>query len=69
MPRLKKLPELEKWVNQLKFYIFEVRGSVLSQYVIINSKSPEIAKKKLEVKYIDYSVFFIGQISETIIEV
>lgn len=69
MPRLKKLPELEKWVNQLKFYVFEVRGEVISQYVIINSKSAEIAKNKLEVKYIDYRIFYIGQISEAIIEV
>lgn len=69
MGRMKKLPELEKWINQLHFYVFEVRGEIVSSYVIINSKNPEKAKQKLELKYLDKTIHYVGLISDSIIEV
>lgn len=69
MPRLKKLPELEKWINQLKFYVFEVKGEIASIHVIINSKNAEYAKNRLSKKYVDKEIIYVGIISDSIIEI
>ncbi len=68
MPRLKKMPELEKWIKEMNFYCLEIKGQVASRFVIITSSSPELAKKNVERKFIDYKVTYIGKISESIIE-
>lgn len=66
---MKKLPELEKWINQLKFYVFEVKGEIMSTHVLINSKDVEKARDKLKRKYVDKEIIFVGIISDSIIEI